>query len=165
MKREGEPGLRQRVLGDESIRSRIAIRAYQIFEERGRLHGYDKEDWRQAEDEILSEWIAREEGALQGNIDGPEAETRVAQTRPKQRGTRTHEKQDISVKSDTAALKRVKKTARAKNKVQSAPAQKPSSSEMKSVAEPKLESQRQDSAGPRNRKKGATAKTSSATTA
>lgn len=35
------------------IQSRIAKRAYQIFEKRGRKHGFDLEDWKTAEKELL----------------------------------------------------------------------------------------------------------------
>ena len=37
------------------LRGRIALRAYQLFETRGREHGRDWEDWFRAEKEILSE--------------------------------------------------------------------------------------------------------------
>jgi Protein of unknown function (DUF2934) len=33
---------------------RVALRAYQLFESRGRVHGLDLEDWFRAEKEILS---------------------------------------------------------------------------------------------------------------
>ncbi len=35
------------------IRRKIAIRAYQLYEERGRQHGRDLDDWLLAEAEIL----------------------------------------------------------------------------------------------------------------
>lgn len=37
------------------LQGRIALRAYQLFENRGRAHGRDWEDWFRAEREILSE--------------------------------------------------------------------------------------------------------------
>jgi hypothetical protein len=37
------------------LHSRVALRAYQLFEDRGRAHGRDWEDWFRAEKEILSE--------------------------------------------------------------------------------------------------------------
>jgi hypothetical protein len=37
---------------ENDVRSRIARRAYQIYEERGGEHGYDLNDWLQAEDEV-----------------------------------------------------------------------------------------------------------------
>jgi hypothetical protein len=33
---------------------RVALKAYQLFESRGRVHGLDLEDWFRAEKEILS---------------------------------------------------------------------------------------------------------------
>ena len=39
------------------LHTRIALRAYQLFENRGRIHGHDLDDWFRAEQEILSEQI------------------------------------------------------------------------------------------------------------
>jgi Protein of unknown function (DUF2934) len=39
------------------LHGRIALRAYQIFEERGRKPGHSMEDWLKAEQEVLSERI------------------------------------------------------------------------------------------------------------
>jgi hypothetical protein len=39
----------------EDLQARIAIRAYQIYEDRGREPGHDVSDWLQAEQEIMSE--------------------------------------------------------------------------------------------------------------
>ena len=53
-KTSGRKGARE----DKEIRelhSRVAFRAYQLFEDRGRAHGRDWEDWFRAEKEILSE--------------------------------------------------------------------------------------------------------------
>ena len=36
------------------LHGRVALRAYQLFESRGRVHGRDLEDWFRAEKEILS---------------------------------------------------------------------------------------------------------------
>ena len=41
--------------GIPELHSRVALRAYQLFENRGRAHGRDWEDWFRAEQEILSE--------------------------------------------------------------------------------------------------------------
>lgn len=38
-----------------SIEESIRLRAYQLYEERGRIDGHDEEDWAQAEMEILSQ--------------------------------------------------------------------------------------------------------------
>jgi hypothetical protein len=37
------------------LHSRVALRAYQLFESRGRVHGRDWDDWFRAEQEVLSE--------------------------------------------------------------------------------------------------------------
>ena len=36
------------------LRGRVALRAYQLFENRGYVHGRDLEDWFRAEQEVLS---------------------------------------------------------------------------------------------------------------
>jgi DUF2934 family protein len=36
------------------LRGRVALRAYQLFENRGCVHGRDLEDWFRAELEVLS---------------------------------------------------------------------------------------------------------------
>jgi hypothetical protein len=36
------------------LHGRVALRAYQLFENRGRAHGQDLEDWFRAEQEVLS---------------------------------------------------------------------------------------------------------------
>ena len=47
--RQATPNLGSQELTEEYIRTR----AYQIYEEHGRLQGHDKEDWYEAEAEIL----------------------------------------------------------------------------------------------------------------
>jgi hypothetical protein len=161
MKREGHPSVRQRLLANELIRKRIAFRAYQIFEERGRLHGYDKEDWQRAETEILSEWIAREEGTLRAQAGYPEAATGIVGARPTRRGGRAREREAIPANTATTTNRRVKRPARAKTKLKASPAQKASSPDMKSIAEPEPEPRKKDSTGPKNRKKKAATEASS----
>jgi len=39
----------------EDPQARIAERAHELYEYRGRVHGYDREDWLKAEHEILGE--------------------------------------------------------------------------------------------------------------
>jgi hypothetical protein len=39
------------------LHARIALRAYQIYEDSGRTHGHDLDNWLQAEQEVLSETI------------------------------------------------------------------------------------------------------------
>jgi hypothetical protein len=38
----------------QGLRGRVALRAYQLFENRGCVHGRDLEDWFRAEQEVLS---------------------------------------------------------------------------------------------------------------
>ena len=161
MKREGHPSVRQRLLANETIRRKIAFRAYQIFEERGRLHGYDKEDWQQAETEILSEWMAREESALQLEEGYPGSVTGVSVARPERKKETTRERQALSADKATATNKGGEKSSRAKTKVKVNPAQKPSPPDIRSNAEQKLEPRKKDNAGPKNRKKKSATEASS----
>ena len=46
--------LRIHLLGNDGIRERVSLRAYELYERRGADHGRDLEDWAQAENEVLS---------------------------------------------------------------------------------------------------------------
>ena len=59
---------------DEQQPDRIARRAYQRFEERGREHGHDQEDWFEAEKEVQGRERESERGAdnrdrIAGDVD------------------------------------------------------------------------------------------------
>ena len=54
----------QTILSDDEIREKVALRAYEIYEDRGGNHGRDLDDWLQAEDEVLAE--IEEKKALYG---------------------------------------------------------------------------------------------------
>ena len=41
---------------DDRIEEEIRIRAYELFEQRGRLEGYDRDDWTRAEAEVLARY-------------------------------------------------------------------------------------------------------------
>lgn len=41
-------------ISDEALHHLIAVRAYELWENHGRPHGYELLNWRQAEQEILS---------------------------------------------------------------------------------------------------------------
>ncbi|HWR16682.1 MAG TPA: DUF2934 domain-containing protein [Terriglobales bacterium] len=40
--------------GNGNVEEEIRVRAYQLFEQRGRTHGFDMEDWLRAETELSS---------------------------------------------------------------------------------------------------------------
>ena len=40
---------------DDTLQQRIRERAYQLFEDHGREHGHDVDDWLRAEAEVLNE--------------------------------------------------------------------------------------------------------------
>jgi Protein of unknown function (DUF2934) len=48
------------------LRRHIALRAYQLYEERGYVDGFDLEDWLQAEREILRQVEQPEKAAAAG---------------------------------------------------------------------------------------------------
>jgi hypothetical protein len=45
---------------------RIALRAYELYEARGRVDGFDAQDWLQAEREILGEAVEHAKAAAAG---------------------------------------------------------------------------------------------------
>jgi len=45
-----------RSTGDQRIEEEIRIRAYELFEQRGRLEGFHDEDWARAEAEVLAKY-------------------------------------------------------------------------------------------------------------
>jgi hypothetical protein len=51
---------------DMVLRSRIALRAYQLYEARGCLDGFDLQDWLQAEGEILGQAEPPDKAAAAG---------------------------------------------------------------------------------------------------
>lgn len=77
-KKELDDGLRHRLLNDESVLDMICQRAYEIFQNRGQEHGHDREDWLQAENEILDELIDKDLQARLDRVptDFPEPEVR-----------------------------------------------------------------------------------------
>jgi Protein of unknown function (DUF2934) len=55
----------------EIIVSTIAKRAYQLFERRGRVHGFDLEDWISAEQELLQDDFSRDTSQFDYFIEPP----------------------------------------------------------------------------------------------
>jgi hypothetical protein len=49
-------------LGSSALHNRIALRAYQLWEERGRGHGSDLQDWFTAEQEVLAASMGADQG-------------------------------------------------------------------------------------------------------
>jgi hypothetical protein len=68
MKKESPQALREHLASSPEVRQIIARRAYEIYEQRGHAPGQDKEDWIQAENEVLSRLVAeRLQGARTSN--------------------------------------------------------------------------------------------------
>ena len=51
----------------------IRMRAYQLFEQRGCRHGYDVEDWLQAEAEVMGKKVSSSVDQTERARDGAEA--------------------------------------------------------------------------------------------
>ena len=60
MQNEIREQIRERLLGDETARARVSLRAYEIYEQRGCAPGCELEDWLQAENEMLLPLIEEE---------------------------------------------------------------------------------------------------------
>lgn len=50
----------------ENRRQRIAVRAYELYEARGCVDGFDMQDWLQAESEISAEAVEAEKASAAG---------------------------------------------------------------------------------------------------
>lgn len=72
MKEQTEEQLREQLLAAEEVRSRVAMRAYEIYQSRGE-QGSDLDDWLQAENEVLAILIEQPSGGAL-DLSGP-AET------------------------------------------------------------------------------------------
>ncbi len=60
-KRETNERLLEQLLRDPMVRDMICRRAFEIYQDRGREHGHDREDWLRAENEILAGLIKKDE--------------------------------------------------------------------------------------------------------
>ena len=49
-------------LGSATLHNRIALRAYQLWEDRGHQHGNDLKDWFTAEQEVLAASMGADQG-------------------------------------------------------------------------------------------------------
>jgi len=72
---ENDDSLRELLLQDEFVHEMICTRAYEIYQQRGREDGHDREDWLQAEREILDGLIGQ---ARVGRLEVVLAEYTVA---------------------------------------------------------------------------------------
>jgi hypothetical protein len=69
---------------NESLRSKIEQRAYELFVKRGGKHGHAEEDWAKAEKEILSEQSGKKPAApVKPSVEAaPQAAPIAKQTAP-----------------------------------------------------------------------------------
>jgi len=80
-KKKEEPAA-EALTDDRPLRERIAERAYELHQKRGGHHGYDQEDWLEAERIVLSE-----EGAAAEKPAAPKPRTARARSgRKEERG-------------------------------------------------------------------------------
>jgi len=67
MKNENPNFPEERQLSDtDLLRSRIELRAHELYESRGCLEGFDLQDWLQAEREVLAQLAEPEQAAAVG---------------------------------------------------------------------------------------------------
>jgi hypothetical protein len=52
---KSKPKLSESSINDSEIHRQVAVRAYELFEKRGRSHGRDLDDWLEAEKVVLGE--------------------------------------------------------------------------------------------------------------
>ncbi|MEW6729738.1 MAG: DUF2934 domain-containing protein [Acidobacteriota bacterium] len=93
--------IRERFRLDESMRERIARRAFEIYANRGYIGGREAEDWLQAENELFSSYLedekhreAMEQAALEPQIPqeerlSPPAPTPKDSTKKRAQGSKT----------------------------------------------------------------------------
>jgi len=74
---------RRNLLTDNEFREKVALRAYEIYEDRGGQHGRDIGDWLQAETEVLSEAAQQQKGSP-GRIQPSGAKSAEASQRARQ---------------------------------------------------------------------------------
>lgn len=105
MRDEIREQLRERLLDDEATHASIALRAYEIYEQRGCAPGRELEDWLQAENEILPLLVEEE---LQGGTESQAASDEVeaeqpspAKEKPAKKTTRFFRRGRSASKQDT----------------------------------------------------------------
>lgn len=67
-----------KLTGPEAIHQLIAARAYALWESQGRPHGYDLNDWRQAEQEVMN-------SSEEGNGSAADQDAQAKSPRPASR--------------------------------------------------------------------------------
>jgi len=117
--------IRERLLRDESIRERVARRAYEIYANRGYQEGQEFEDWLQAEYEILPDLIRHEQQRLGMAQAAIEPEVLVGEGVASLHGSASAGNATKTAKSSPA--KGTKKTAAKKAPTQSKAADKKTS--------------------------------------
>jgi hypothetical protein len=55
----GVPPIRPEASTQSQVQDRIRVRAYELYEQRGKAEGHDVEDWLQAEQEILPRSVSQ----------------------------------------------------------------------------------------------------------
>jgi hypothetical protein len=106
MKLESTEELRALLLADEQVHSLIAMRAYEIFLQRGGAPGHEADDWFQAEAEILT-IVIDEEIRRSEALSSPEETAIVELTTPRlrfQSNDTTEKRMEVFVSVETEAV-------------------------------------------------------------
>ena len=79
------------VVTDDEIREKVALRAYELYQDRGGQHGRDVDDWLQAETDVLAEadqqkrLSARKQPFATQSAEAPQSPRRTQRTANKAR--------------------------------------------------------------------------------
>jgi hypothetical protein len=143
-KQKQKEEVRARLLADETIRGRIAFRAFEIYQRHGDGHGGALTNWLQAEDEIVSSLVEQElqlsseSTSRKGRKDSPKASVKPGKKSP----SRAASVSDTAAKRKTNTKQPAPTSAKTiKDEISTGDAKKPSSAGVKKKERSKSESQ------------------------
>jgi Protein of unknown function (DUF2934) len=143
-KQKQKEEVRARLLADETIRGRIAFRAFEIYQRHGDGHGGALTNWLQAEDEIVSSLVEQElqlsseSTSRKGRRDSPKASAKPRKKSP----SRAASVSDTAAKRKTNTKQPAPTSAKTiKDEISTSDAKKLSSAGVKRKERSKAESQ------------------------
>ena len=143
-KQKQKEEVRARLLADETIRGRIAFRAFEIYQRQGDGNGGALTNWLQAEDEIVSSLVEQElqlsseSTSRKGRRDFPKASAKPGKKSP----SRAASVSDTAAKRKTSTKQAAPTNAKTiKDEISTGDAKKPSSAGVKKRERSKSESQ------------------------
>ena len=141
-KQKQKEEVRARLLADETIRGRIAFRAFEIYQRQGDGHGGALTNWLQAEDEIVSSLVEQElsseSTSRKGRKDSPQANVKPGKKSPSRAASVSDTAANRKTNTKQAAPTNAKTI---KDEISTGDAKKPSSAGVKKKERSKSESQ------------------------